>query len=108
VSGAGALPSPESRPAVGAAVRRGFSRCRASARPSPGRCIVRFRLRGFTRPVRRIVAAFQDLGLIPAGVDDLLVAEYDDDAVGLATGFTVPRSVLPFVLEWANAAGGDG
>jgi hypothetical protein len=43
-----------------------------------------------------------------SSIPPLLVAEYDDDAVGLATGFTVPRSVLPFVLEWANAAGGDG
>ncbi|CUU58251.1 hypothetical protein Ga0074812_11823 [Parafrankia irregularis] len=59
-------------------------------------------LRGFTRPVRRIVQAFQDRGLIPGGVDDLLQAVYDDETVGLATGFSVPRSALPLVLEWAD------
>ncbi|MCL9761636.1 PIN-like domain-containing protein [Frankia sp. AiPa1] len=59
-------------------------------------------LRGFTRPVRRIVAAFQDRGLIPVGIDDLLETSYDDETVGLATGFTVPRAVLPLVLEWVG------
>ncbi|ONH58414.1 hypothetical protein CcI49_22245 [Frankia sp. CcI49] len=59
-------------------------------------------LRGFTRPVRRIVQAFQDRGLIPSEVDDLLQAVYDDETVGLATGFTVPRSAMPLVLEWAD------
>ncbi|SNQ49595.1 hypothetical protein FRACA_350019 [Frankia canadensis] len=57
--------------------------------------------------MRRIVAAFRDRGLIPGGVDDLLSAEYDDETIGLATGFTVPRPVLPLVLEWANSAAGE-
>jgi hypothetical protein len=61
-------------------------------------------LRGFTRPVRRIVQAFQDRGLIPDGAEDLLSTSYDDETVGLAAGFTVPDSVVPFVLRWAEAS----
>jgi hypothetical protein len=64
-------------------------------------------LRGFTRPVRRIVQAFQDRGLIPDGVDGLLETNYDDETVGPAAGFTVPGSVLPFVLQWKTDDAGD-
>jgi hypothetical protein len=58
-------------------------------------------LRGFTRPVRRITQMFQDRGLISAVVSDLLEAKYDDQA-GVATGFTVPRSVISLILDSAD------
>ncbi|WP_239395149.1 PIN-like domain-containing protein [Frankia sp. CiP3] len=56
-------------------------------------------LRGFTRPVRRIIQDFQDKGLVPGGVEGLLSTSYDDETAGLAAGFTVPDSVVPFVLR---------
>ncbi len=61
-------------------------------------------LRGFTRPVRRIIAAFQERGLIPDNVEGLLETSYDTETIGLATGFTVPSAALPLVQQWAATA----
>jgi hypothetical protein len=56
-------------------------------------------LRGFTRPVRRITQRFQDLGLIPSDVGDLLVTEYDEQSpLGMAIGFSVPSDAIPLIL----------
>jgi hypothetical protein len=52
-------------------------------------------LRGFTRPVNRVVSRLQDEGLLPEDAEDLLEPVYDDTVRGYqrARGFRVPADV---------------
>ena len=59
-------------------------------------------LRGFTRPFRRLTAALQDEGAIPAGVSPIFVARYPDGVK--ASYFSVPSEV-PQLLEGLSARG---
>jgi hypothetical protein len=52
-------------------------------------------LRGFTRPVTRVVGGLKDEGVIPSGAPELLVAGYKRGS-GAAARFSVPR-------EWREA-----
>ncbi|EIV96187.1 PIN-like domain-containing protein [Frankia sp. QA3] len=58
-------------------------------------------LRGFTRPVRRIVAYFQGRGRIPLDAEPLLDAVYDDQS-GQAIGFRIPASVAALLSSPAD------
>ncbi|WP_231861309.1 MULTISPECIES: PIN-like domain-containing protein [Frankia] len=60
-------------------------------------------LRGFTRPVRRIVAYFQGRGRIPLDAEPLLDAVYDDQS-GQAIGFQLPVSVTALLGSPADPA----
>ncbi|KQC36195.1 PIN-like domain-containing protein [Frankia sp. ACN1ag] len=60
-------------------------------------------LRGFTRPVRRIVAYFQGRGRIPLDAEPLLDAVYDDQS-GQAIGFQIPASVTALLGSPADPA----
>ncbi|MCK9878692.1 PIN domain-containing protein [Frankia sp. Ag45/Mut15] len=52
-------------------------------------------LRGFTRPVRRVTQEFQERGLLPPDLPELLVADYDERSpLGSAIGFSVPSDVV--------------
>jgi PIN like domain len=59
-------------------------------------------LRGFTRPFRRLTAALQDEGVIPAGVSPIFLARYPDGVK--ASYFGVPNEV-PHLLEELSSAG---
>ena len=52
-------------------------------------------LRGFTRPVNRIVQEMRAQGQLPDGALDVLTTRYDGGVV--ATGFDVPREVVPLL-----------
>lgn len=56
-------------------------------------------LRGFTRPVNRMTALFQDLGILGDSVPPLLEASYGEESYGSAIGFVIPADVIPLVLE---------
>jgi hypothetical protein len=62
-------------------------------------------LRGFTRPINRIVQEFRDQGIVPPSAIDVLQTEYDPSSglpAGWATGFRVPDTLIPLVLEWQS------
>jgi hypothetical protein len=60
----------------------------------PGR-----QLKGFTRPVNRIVQEFRDQGIISETAVDVLITEYDPTAnFGWASGFTVPKELVSMIL----------
>jgi hypothetical protein len=54
-------------------------------------------LRGFTRPINRIVQQFRDAGTIADGAVDVLLTVYNRDSpsVGWAVGFRIHADVLP-------------
>lgn len=56
-------------------------------------------LKGFTRPVKRIVQTFRDSGVIPEEAVDVLTTEYDHTKVGWASGFTVSEQLMPLLAS---------
>jgi len=63
-------------------------------------------LRGFTRPVNRITQEFRQAGIVPESAIDVLQTVYDPAAglsSGWASGFRVPDTLVPLVLEWHRA-----
>jgi predicted nucleic acid-binding protein len=56
-------------------------------------------LKGFTRPVKRIVQNFRDSGIIPEEAVDVLATEYDHTNFGWASGFTVPEQLIPLLVS---------
>lgn len=61
-------------------------------------------LRGFTRPINRIAQSYRDEGALPDEALDVLEAIYSStaDNPSMATGFAVPREVLPLVQTAAK------
>jgi hypothetical protein len=57
-------------------------------------------LKGFTRPVNRLVGNLGERGDLPGDVDELLTPVYDPDVSGYqrTSGFTVPLEVVRMVL----------
>lgn len=57
-------------------------------------------LKGFTRPVNRLVSIIVDRGDLPGDVDELLTPVYDPDVSGYqrTSGFTVPPEVVRMML----------
>jgi predicted nucleic-acid-binding protein len=69
-------------------------------------------LRGFTRPVNRIVQEFRDRGLVPESAPDLLETEYDPSySYVQASGFRIPQDLIPLINATragrSSAAGKD-
>ncbi|MGW3895695.1 PIN-like domain-containing protein [Micromonospora profundi] len=58
-------------------------------------------LRGFTRPINRIVQIMRDQGTLPEQAVDLFWAVYNEDspAFGVAAGFQIHDDVLPLFLS---------
>lgn len=58
-------------------------------------------LKGFTRPVNRIVDELKDAGILPREAASLLSSRYDEDIVGYqrTNGFRVPAEVVRLVHE---------
>ncbi len=59
-------------------------------------------LRGFTRPVNRIVQEMRAQGRLPEDAVDMLTTRYDGGVV--ATGFEVPESVIPLLAPQRSEA----
>jgi hypothetical protein len=55
-------------------------------------------LKGFTRPVKRIVQDLRDRGVIPEEALDVLGTEYDHEKFGWASGFTLTEELVPLLL----------
>lgn len=55
-------------------------------------------LKGFTRPVKRIVQEFRDKGIVPEEAVDVLVTEYDHTNFGWASGFMVSEQLIPLLV----------
>lgn len=62
-------------------------------------------LKGFTRPVNRVVTRLQDDGRIDSEVEDLLQPVYDSSIKGYqrATGFRIPADVAAMVIAIEEA-----
>lgn len=62
-------------------------------------------LKGFTRPVNRIVQNLVETGKLPEDAEDLLTPVYDPDIKGYqrALGFQVPLEVVKMMLEQFKA-----
>jgi len=62
-------------------------------------------LKGFTRPVNRIVQNLVEAGKLPEDAEDLLIPVYDPDIKGYqrALGFQVPLEVVKMMLEQFKA-----
>lgn len=58
-------------------------------------------LKGFTRPVNRIVERLTDSGKLPEDAEDLLVPDYDPTVKGYqrARGFRVPMEIVKILHE---------
>lgn len=61
-------------------------------------------LRGFTRPVSRIAREFREHAIVPESALDVLSTEYDPASSnpGWAAGFSIPKSLIPLILELAQ------
>jgi hypothetical protein len=57
-------------------------------------------LRGFTRPVNRIIQEFRSIGIVDDGAVDVLVTRYEGGV--LATGFVVHDSLIPLLSPCAT------
>lgn len=55
-------------------------------------------LKGFTRPVKRIVQEFRDKGVVPEEAVDVLATEYDHTNFGWASGFTLSEQLIPLLV----------
>jgi hypothetical protein len=54
-------------------------------------------LKGFTRPIRRIVEEFRDRGIIPEEAVGVLETEYDHENFGWASGFVLSDELIPLL-----------
>ncbi|TCO59223.1 hypothetical protein EV192_10464 [Actinocrispum wychmicini] len=58
----------------------------------------RRQLKGFTRPIKRIVQELRDRGVIPEEALDVLGTRYDHEKFGWASGFTLTEELVPLLL----------
>jgi hypothetical protein len=54
-------------------------------------------LKGFTKPVKRIVQDLRDRGIVPEEAVDVLSTEYDHAKFGWASGFVLAEELLPLL-----------
>ena len=57
-------------------------------------------MRGFTRPINRVVQALQAQEVVPSGVPPVLSPDYDRSYSDVqVAGYTLHPSLVPIVLE---------